>query len=317
VFPHLLSSMVAWQQIVSIYTQHDLTYDRDRLPTLSGIAGQNKIDDQYLAGIWASELPHALFWTSNLFSKDARRSDEYRAPSWAWPSMLGPIYFWPQRGISQAKTVAEYLEGSCTPAGVDPKGCVIDGFVKLRAPVARATVSGITRREGCYSTACEIALSTDKSRDNGKKSVHTFSLDQTAASIAPIQPVPAIYRKGEAGQYIVATPGTITTEDFEASISSLDAAEVTLNQEVFVLFVAYNEENQTLSGDKEGRGVWALVLRRASRKVESYERIGLIWPVLGGFPANFDKVARDESCHAFLETAFWLKNSEVQTLMLV
>jgi hypothetical protein len=316
-FPHLLSPMVAWQHIVSIYTQHDLTYERDRLPALSGIAGQKMIEDRYLAGIWASELPHALFWTSNLFSKDARRSDEYRAPSWAWPSMLGPIYFWPQRGISQAKTVAKYLDGSCTLAGVDPRGCVTDGFGKLRAPVARATVSRITRRNGSYSTACEIALSQDKAGDNGKKFLHTFSLDQTAASITPSQSVPAYYRKGEAGQYIIATPGTIATEDLEASISALDAAEVILNQEVFVLIVAYNEENQKLSGGKKGRGVWALVLRRASSKVESYERIGLIWPVLGGFPANFDKVSGNESCGAFLETALWLKSSEVQTLMLV
>lgn len=319
VFPHLMSPKIAWQQMVSTYTQYDLTYERDRLPALSGIAGQNKIDDQYLAGIWASELPHALFWTSNLFRKDARRSDEYRSPSWAWPSMLGPIYFWPQRGISQAKTVAEHLEGSCTPAGVDPRGCVTDGFVKLRAPVARATVSRITIRNGSYSTACEIALSKEKSEDKGKTSLHTFSLDQTIASVAPSQSASARYFTGEAGQYICATPGTVTIKDFEASISSssLDFAEVTLNQEVFVLFVAYNEEYHRLSGGKEGRGVWALVLRRASREVESYERIGLIWPVLGRFPANFDEVAGNESCGAFQETALWLKNSEFQTLMLV
>jgi Heterokaryon incompatibility protein (HET) len=319
VFPHIMSPTAAWQKMVSIYTQYDLTYERDRLPALSGIASQNKIDDQYLAGIWASELPHALFWTSNLFSKDVRRSDEYRAPSWAWPSMLGPIHFWPQRGISQAKTVAKYLEGSCTPAGADPRGCVTDGFVKMRAPVARATVSRITMRHRGYSTACEIVLSKDKSGDNEKKSFHTFSLDQTAASVAPSQSTPARYCKGEAGQYIITTPGTVTTEDIEASTSSisLDTVQVTLNQEVFVLFVAYNEGNQTLSGGKKGRGVWALVLRRASCELESYERIGLIWPVLGGLPRNFDEVSENESCDAFLETALWLENSEFQTLTLV
>jgi hypothetical protein len=106
-FPHLLNPAVAWQKIVTIYSQHDLTYESDRLPALSGIAGQNRIQDQYLAGIWASEMPHGLFWTSELFSEVARRPADYRAPSWAWSSMLGPIYFWPQRGLDRATTVAE------------------------------------------------------------------------------------------------------------------------------------------------------------------------------------------------------------------
>lgn len=194
-----------------------------------------------------------------------------------------------------------------------------DGFIKLRAPVARATVSKINVRESGHSTACEIFLSTDQLADGAKASSHTFTLDQTAASKVPSQAKGARYIRGEAGQYIVATPRAITVKEAAASRSSISLknTEATLNQEVFVLLVAYNEGEVTLSGNKKGRGVWALVLRRASGEVEAYERIGLIWPVLGGFPAQFDKVSGDESCGAFLETDEWLKNAEVQTLLLV
>jgi hypothetical protein len=152
-----------------------------------------------------------------------------------------------------------------------------------------------------------------------KSSSYTFTLDKTAVPKVPGTAKAPRYIKGEAGQYIVATPGSIIAKEATASKSSisLEDIEVTLNQEVFVLFVAYNEEEVTLSGSKEGRGVWALVLRRASREFEAYERIGLIWPVLGGFPAQFDRVSRNESCSAFLKTGDWLKNAELQTLVLV
>jgi hypothetical protein len=55
--------------------------------------------------------------------------------------MLGAVHFWPQRGLRLAKTIAEYLEGYCTSSGLNPTGCVTDGYVKLRALVSRATVS--------------------------------------------------------------------------------------------------------------------------------------------------------------------------------
>lgn len=86
-----------WRSLVENYTRRRLTVASDRLPALSGI-GQKFKDawsDEYYAGHWKRQFIPLLSW---------RRSDirdqgyypallEYRAPSWSWASIDGPIEF--------------------------------------------------------------------------------------------------------------------------------------------------------------------------------------------------------------------------------
>ncbi|KAL2172226.1 hypothetical protein VTG60DRAFT_7070 [Thermothelomyces hinnuleus] len=85
-----------------------MTYPNDSLPALAGIAkavsGAWKQNDCYIAGHWKSELPYSLLWrrggqlyrpwTHNYGGTNvpSRRQARYVAPSWAWPSMVGPVY---------------------------------------------------------------------------------------------------------------------------------------------------------------------------------------------------------------------------------
>lgn len=83
-----------WIRIVDLYSAKRLTYTSDKLVALSGIAKlmEPKLDDQYCAGLWRKSLVTQLFWTGVCREQRLRpRPKPYRAPSWSWASLDGPI----------------------------------------------------------------------------------------------------------------------------------------------------------------------------------------------------------------------------------
>ncbi len=83
--------------IVKAYTAASLTYEKDKLVAISGIAARMQIllDDQYLAGLWWRDLAGELMWCTR--DKNSTRATRYIAPSWSWASVIGTI-----DGVSQA-----------------------------------------------------------------------------------------------------------------------------------------------------------------------------------------------------------------------
>ncbi|KUI54263.1 hypothetical protein VP1G_01585 [Cytospora mali] len=71
--PHLLAEPVSekrvyameiWNRIVEIYSKTELSFGKDKLPALSGIANRmsDDIGSDYLAGLWNWNLPSQLLW---------------------------------------------------------------------------------------------------------------------------------------------------------------------------------------------------------------------------------------------------------------
>ncbi|KAL2155848.1 hypothetical protein VTH82DRAFT_590 [Thermothelomyces myriococcoides] len=97
-----------WWSIVETLSRRGMTYPDDSLPALAGIAKAVstswKKEDSYIAGHWKSELPLSLLWRrGGQFHRQgavnyggtnvpSRRQRRYVAPSWAWPSVVGPIH---------------------------------------------------------------------------------------------------------------------------------------------------------------------------------------------------------------------------------
>jgi hypothetical protein len=56
-----------WESIVSIHSQCDLTFEKDKLVALSGVARAMKVPMgcDYLAGMWRTELERNLLWSVN------------------------------------------------------------------------------------------------------------------------------------------------------------------------------------------------------------------------------------------------------------
>jgi hypothetical protein len=84
-----------WTCLVQEYTACDLTVPSDKLVAISGIAKHIAalLQDQYVAGMWRTCLEGELLWQAknHHFSGATSRPTEYRAPSWSWASIDGPV----------------------------------------------------------------------------------------------------------------------------------------------------------------------------------------------------------------------------------
>jgi hypothetical protein len=80
--------------VVADYTSRQLTYETDRLIALQGMAvafgGDRK--DHYYFGVWTSDLPELLLWTTQSIDLNNRRL--VNIPTWSWASLSGGKTFW-------------------------------------------------------------------------------------------------------------------------------------------------------------------------------------------------------------------------------
>lgn len=129
------------------YSARKLTYEKDRLPAIAGAARQFQDDvsqiastGAYLAGAWSEDLFRETLWFS--YDNDwvemtrGRRPEKYRAPSWPWAAIEGPLLFVADEieGGSIMKHV-EFLKYSCTPTGPDLFGPFPGGALQVQGPL--------------------------------------------------------------------------------------------------------------------------------------------------------------------------------------
>lgn len=120
-----------WRQIVYLYSAANLTFGKDRLPALSGIAelGYNENGDQYLAGIWRKQIEEQLCW--RLCNCKASKRPTWRAPTWSWASVDGRASWHPGGPKLLDNKYAHVMDAHTTPYGYSIFGQVSDGFVRL------------------------------------------------------------------------------------------------------------------------------------------------------------------------------------------
>ena len=145
-----------WFRILGEYTATQITFDRDTLPALSGVADKMPLDlmGKYLAGLWEQNLLYGLLWRSQDGLK-CRRHYIYVAPSFSWASRSGPITF--PLFTSRYEPSAEIAEVECQPAGFNATGEVSSGFVRLRGSVVavqfKKTRKGLVLHKGSSAEA--------------------------------------------------------------------------------------------------------------------------------------------------------------------
>lgn len=134
-----------WYALVAEYTSRVLTNSADKLPALSGLAAtvQAITRDTYLAGHWRAELERSLFWTTSVRpgAPMPRRCPQYRAPSWAWPSVDGIVeWSWPDlgRGVAGAAPIEIVGVDVGVVSRENPFGRVGGGRLVVRGNVMRA-----------------------------------------------------------------------------------------------------------------------------------------------------------------------------------
>jgi hypothetical protein len=139
-----------WRMTVTAYSECDLTRAEDKLIALSGVAKALEpfFKCRYLAGIWERELGPRLLWSvgdaSQNLGRHSTRPTEYRAPSWSWASVDGPILM--PVDIDRGSMQVEIVEVEIEPLGNDPFEQLRGGFIRLRGHIStsrsRKTLTG-------------------------------------------------------------------------------------------------------------------------------------------------------------------------------
>jgi hypothetical protein len=137
----LLKDKVTWDPIVDNFCRRNLAYDSDKLPAIAGLARKyhNVTGDRYLAGLWERDFLAQLLWTTQYrlgsFAVRSGRPAEYRAPSWSWASVTGPIR---SRRHTSDKMLCTLLECKVDLVdSADPFGMVSGGYIRITGPLTR------------------------------------------------------------------------------------------------------------------------------------------------------------------------------------
>lgn len=133
------SSEYFWSWIVQEFSKRNLSFAGDKLLAVSAIAQElgERSKDQYLAGMWKSNLLETLLWMREAKSP-MKRPRRYRAPSWSWASIDGEVDF-PSRFAAdddderRSRLVVQLVECHAKlENSLTPYGAVRSGSLKLK-----------------------------------------------------------------------------------------------------------------------------------------------------------------------------------------
>lgn len=137
-----LNHLTKWTGLIEDYTMRFLTNEDDMLPALSGLAQlyNQQNGAKYLAGIWQDYLREQLCWFADIMTAvDSERErhsrpKKYRAPSWSWASINGPVTFSSSGALSPHSTISY---ASTVLVGQDNYGRVQSGSLVLRTRISQ------------------------------------------------------------------------------------------------------------------------------------------------------------------------------------
>ncbi|KFY18990.1 hypothetical protein V493_08208 [Pseudogymnoascus sp. VKM F-4281 (FW-2241)] len=89
-----------WCRAIEEYSARNLTNKEDRLPAISGLAQvvKTQLRDQYLAGLWAGDVPRGLCWFPSFKHRkpflDSIAGTDFLIPSWSWARQGSPVQYY-------------------------------------------------------------------------------------------------------------------------------------------------------------------------------------------------------------------------------
>ena len=146
-----------WRGVVAEYSSLGLTKLSDKLPALSGLADEVILasGQEYIAGMWKESLASDLLWrrswvmvkpsNGGAFTQRDMNRGEWRAPSWSWASIDGPVK-WSSRGAGDISKFCQILAAECVLAGESRTGKILSGYLRLRCKkLVGSMVRGLSR----------------------------------------------------------------------------------------------------------------------------------------------------------------------------
>lgn len=138
------ASRITWEMLTEDYSRRKLTRQTDKLPAMSAIAKavQSITKDTYLTGLWQNDITKGLLWRRG--STEGQKAFEWRAPSWSWASMDGPILHYVYKAEKRGRTdELQVLEANVVPLGQDAYGRVRSGKLRVRARIKPVLIQGL------------------------------------------------------------------------------------------------------------------------------------------------------------------------------
>ncbi|KAL9620021.1 MAG: hypothetical protein Q9160_005398 [Pyrenula sp. 1 TL-2023] len=181
---------VLWAHLIERYSNALLTYPRDKLVALSGIAAKMAEDSgsRYVAGLWQDGIEHLLIWQTAHIPSGGR---SLMAPSWSWASVNGPICQ-PNSWKSDA-LVAKVTNVKVLTEEDSPYGMVYGGFLRIQGTLCEVSLAKEEKYRFSFSHTWIVAVegrnieSTTLQGDlEGAKSPEV-QLDRASSSLADVE----------------------------------------------------------------------------------------------------------------------------------
>lgn len=148
-----------WPKLVQDFTRRDLTYTKDRLPAISGLATLMKQHtiSEYHSGMWSKDLTYSLLWISDHehAQKPTKRVPVMPyAPSWSWASIDGPVRYFQRHldqlsyrrsGEDEIEPVMRVLKATSKPSPSNLFGPVSMGFITLQGQFMPISYNPVTK----------------------------------------------------------------------------------------------------------------------------------------------------------------------------
>ncbi len=121
-----------WVKIVEKFSSSSLTFDKDKLVALSGLAKifRDSTGYRYLAGIFdcREKFVHQLSWYGGWLNP-AKRPKDFRAPTWSWASVNLGVSF---KYLGTDTQSFEILDASVIPRSFDDTSELSSGMLRLK-----------------------------------------------------------------------------------------------------------------------------------------------------------------------------------------
>ena len=170
-----------WYETVERYTACDITYDKDVLPALAGIARRFAQTNgfSYCAGIWLDRLIDCLLWyPHNVYGKKRKR-EVYVAPTFSWASSQGPVRYRGRRASRHTFCNCLSYQQDLPDNSSDDFGAIASAAIVLEGPVLK--VARLIRHEAGINLVLKL--------QNGQRYVMPVDFDHADTQCEPASTV--------------------------------------------------------------------------------------------------------------------------------
>ena len=159
-----------WRQIVQAYSRTSLIYpENDKFVAISAVADYlaTFLHEEYCAGFFYSDLPRALLWEIDRGDANPRPSSgPYRAPTWSWAIIDGPIKWKPKQSI-YTETIAKFLKLEAWPVqGQRLSGQLNAAWLVLQAHLIESSYRSTESTPSIFVINGHVPCDTSISFDN-------------------------------------------------------------------------------------------------------------------------------------------------------